>query len=391
MALVNDNSQFAGGKGGNLNFAGTNFTADANLDAAQRKGNGVDGKNSAWVATIYSKKVLKYFRTASVVEAITNNDYYGEISAYGDSVQIIKEPKMNIVDYARGQKLTSQAIDSDSMTLVLDQAKAFQFQVDDIEEKISHVNWQSLATDAASYDLKNNYDKSILNFMAEQVLPANIITTKAGETAAAAKSTGAEALKAIAAAKANVLQLVSKEEDADFDTKMTPLDLLNRFNLKLDIAEVPEEGRWVVVDPAFIEIAMRMDSNLMNRDFNDGAASIKNGLVSVSPIRGLKMYKTNNTPKLVVDAINTDAKKAEFPGVTLARPNTDTKLKDSGRVILAGHMTAVATANAIVKTETLRSQESFGDIVRGLHVYGRGVVRPESLTAATVTYVAPGA
>lgn len=382
MALTSNNSQFAGGKQANLNFAGTNFTADSSLDAPQRKGQGVDAANSAWIATIYSKKVLKYFRTASVVEAITNNDYYGEIANYGDSVIIIKEPKMNIVDYARGQKLTSQAIDSDSMTLVLDQAKAFQFQVDDIEEKLSHVNWQSLATDAASYDLKNNYDKSILNWMAEQVLGKNIVTTSAG-MAAVANDTGAAALKKIAAAKANVLQLVSKEDAADFDTKMTPLDLLNKFNLMLDLQEVPEEGRWVVVDPAFLELAMRMDSNLMNRDFNDGAASIRNGLVSVSPIRGLKMYKTNNAPKLVVTATE--------PGVSAARPNTDNKLKDEGRVILAGHMSAVATANAIVKTESFRSHESFGDVVRGLHVYGRGVVRQECLTAATVTYVTPAA
>ena len=376
MALVTDNSQFANGKGSNLNFAGTNFSADANLDAPQIKGNGVDGKNSSWVATIYSKKVLKYFRTASVVEAITNNDYYGEISNYGDSVIIIKEPKMNIVDYARGQKLTSQAIDSDSMTLVLDQAKAFQFQVDDIETKLSHVNWQSLATDAAAYDLKNSYDKDILDFIAMSVPTANIVTTPAGVTAMGDKK-GNEAYKAVAAAAPNVLQLKVKPSEAEVDagTALDPLDLMNKFNLKLDIAEVPEEGRWVVVDPAFLELAMRIDSNLLNRDTNADAVSIRNGLVAVSPIRGLKMYKTNNAPKLV----------------TTGRPNTDGKLNDTGRIIVAGHMTAVATANAIVKTESFRSHESFGDIVRGLHVYGRGVVRPECLTAATVTYVKPKA
>lgn len=390
MSLVNDNTQFSGGKSGNLNFAGTDFSADSSLNAPQRGGNGTQGKNSAWIPTIYSKKVLKIFRTASVVEAVTNNDYYGEISSYGDTVQIIKEPKMNIVDYARGQKLTSQAIDSDSMTLVLDQAKAFQFQVEDIEKKLSHIEWQSLAVDAASYDLKNNYDKSIFNWMAEQVLPANIVTSAAGETAIAAAVNGADAFKTIAAKGVNVLRLQTKPSEADFEAgkAMDPLDLLNRFNLKLDLAEVPEEGRWVVVDPGFLELAMRMDSNLMNRDFNDGAASIKNGLVRVSPIRGLKMYKTNNAPKLVVDAINTEAKKAEFPGVTVARPQTDAKLNDTGRIILAGHMTAVATANAIVKTESFRSHEGFADVVRGLHVYGRGVVRTESLVAAAVTYKA---
>lgn len=390
MALVNNNTQFAGGKADNLNFAGTDFSADSTLNAPQRGGNGKQTANSAWIPTIYSKKVQKYFRTASVVEAITNNDYYGEISAYGDSVQIIKEPKMNIVDYARGEKLTSQAIDSDSMTLVLDQAKAFQFQVEDIEKKLSHIEWQSLAVDAASYDLKNNYDKSVLNFMAESVVPANIIASAAGETAIAAKTSGKEAFKTIAATGANVLRLQTKPSDADFEAgkAMDPLDLLNRFNLKLDIAEVPEEGRWVVVDPAFLELAMRMDSNLMNRDFNDGAASIKNGLVRVSPIRGLKMYKTNNAPQLAVPGISTTAQKRQFPGVTVARPQTDAKLNDTGRIILAGHMTAVATANAIVKTESFRSHEGFADIVRGLHVYGRGVVREESLVAAAVTYKA---
>lgn len=377
MSLVSDNGQFANGKSANLNFAGTNFVANPNLDAPRVKGNGVDGKNSSWIATIYSKKVLQYFRTASVVEAITNNDYYGEISNYGDSVIIIKEPKMNIVDYARGQKLTSQAIDSDSMTLVLDQAKAFQFRVDDIETKLSHVNWQSLATDAAAYDLKNSYDKDILEFIALAVKPENVITTPAGVAVATGK-TGNAMYNAIVAAKANVLQLKTNPSEAEVDagTALDPLDLLNKFNLKLDIAEVPEEGRWVVVDPAFLELAMRIDSNMLNRDTNSDVASIRNGLVAVSPIRGLKMYKTNNAPKLV------DA--------TRSRPSVvGTKLADTGRIIIAGHMTAVATANAIVKTETLRSHESFGDIVRGLHVFGRGIVRSECLCSATVTYMKP--
>lgn len=374
MALVNTNAQFAGGKAANLNFAGTNFSADTSLDAPQTQGRGVDAANSSWIATIYSKKVLKFFRTASVVEAITNNDYYGEIANYGDSVVILKEPRINVVDYSRGKKLSSQAIDSDSMTLVLDQAKAFQFQVDDIEKKLSHVNWQSLATESAAYELKNDYDRSVLEFMAEAVLPKNIVASTAGMAAIASASTGAAALATIAATGANVLQIKATPTETELSSgkAMDPLDLMNKFNLLLDIAEVPEEGRWIVVDPEFLEVAMRIDSKLLNRDFNDGSASVKNGLVAVNPIRGLRMYKTNNAPKLV----------------TAGRPQSDTKLADAGRVILAGHMSAVATASAIVKTEVLRSHESFGDIVRGLHVYGRGVVRSESLCAAAVTYKA---
>lgn len=375
MALLDNNSQFAGGAPQEQNFAGTSFVAGAQ-SGPQRIGNGADAANSAWIATIYSKKVLNFFRTESVVEAITNNDYYGEISNFGDSVIVIKEPRISIIDYARGDTLTSQALDSDSFTLVLDQARAFQFQVDDIEEKLSHVNWQSLATSSAAYEIKNDYDKEVLEFMATNVAQGNIIASATGEVAIAAQS-GAVAMATLAATGANVLVVKPTASEAEIEagTHQNPLDLLNKFNLRLDLAEVPEEMRWVVVDPQFVELLMRQDSNVLNRDFNGGMKDLKDGLprngkMALSPVRGLMLHKTNNLPRLV----------------TATRPQTDGKLNDLGRILLAGHISAVATASAIVKTEVIRSQTTFADIVRGLHVYGRGVVRPESLVAAAVTY-----
>jgi hypothetical protein len=302
--------------------------------------------------------------------------YYGEIANYGDSVIVIKEPKVSVVDYARGDTLDSQALDSDSFNLVLDQAKAFQFQVDDIEEKLSHINWQALATNSATYSLKNDYDQEVLEFIAQNVGLGQIIASAAGETAIAAQA-GQVAFATLAATAANVLivKVTATVAEIDAGTHQNPLDLLNKFNLKLDLAEVPEEARWVVVDPEFVELLMRQDSNVLNRDFNGGGDDIKaglgkNGLMSIAPIRGLYLHKTINTPKLVATG----------------RPQTDGLLKDNGRIILAGHISAVATASAIVKTEVIRSTTTFSDIVRGLHVYGRGVVRSESLVAAAVTY-----
>lgn len=375
MALVSDNSQFAGGAPQEQNFAGTDFSAGSQ-SGPQTQGLGVDAANSNWIATIYSKKVLNFFRTASVVEGITNNDYYGEIANYGDSVIIIKEPKVSVVDYARGDTLESQALDSDSFTLVLDQAKAFQFQVDDIEDKLSHINWQSLATNSAVYSLKNDYDKSVLEFMAQNVGQGQIIASAAGETAIAAEA-GQTAFQTLAATAANVLvvKVGATEAEIAAGTHQNPLDLLNKFNLRLDLQEVPEEQRWVVVDPEFVELLMRQDSNVLNRDYNGGMKDLKdglgkNGLMSMSPIRGLMLHKTINAPRLV----------------TATRPQTDSNLNDLGRILLAGHLSAVATASAIVKTEVIRSTSTFADIVRGLHVYGRGVVRSESLVAAAVTY-----
>ena len=64
--------------------------------------------NGVFSPTIYSKKVQKTYRKKSVIEAITNSDYFGEISAFGDTVKIIKEPEISIVSYSRGAKVVPQ-------------------------------------------------------------------------------------------------------------------------------------------------------------------------------------------------------------------------------------------------------------------------------------------
>ena len=49
---------------------------------------------------------------------------------------------------------------------------------------------------------------------------------------------------------------------------------------------------------------------------------------------------------------------------------------------IAGHMSSTATAQTITSTEVLRDPDSFGDIVRGLHVYGAKVLRAGALVSA---------
>ena len=99
-----------------------------------------------WLPSIYSQKVLKYFRRSSVVEGITNTDYAGEIENYGDTVRIIKEPTISVSSYTKGSQTNLQNLADDQTTLVVDTANYFAFKVDDIEERQSHVNWESLAT-----------------------------------------------------------------------------------------------------------------------------------------------------------------------------------------------------------------------------------------------------
>ena len=303
--------------------------------------NSVAGQtNSFFLPSVYSKKVLNFFRKASVVEAITNTDYAGEISAYGDSVKIIKEPVISVSDYTRGSDTTDTKLTDQEITLVVDSAKAFKFIVDDIETNMSHVNFKEVASSSAAYALKDAYDAAVLATMFAGVSasgPDHIIG------ADAAAGTGG-----VAETTASVDLLGSDGTGVD------AIDLMARMARLLDDQNVPEEGRWFVAPPSFYEELSQSGSKLLSVDFNAGQGSIRNGLVSSGKLRGFDMYKSNNIA---------------------ATSNATGK-------VMAGHMSSTATANTILSTEVLRDPTSFGDIVRGLHVYGAKVLRDDALCSA---------
>jgi hypothetical protein len=309
-------------------------------DTGANFGNSVSGQaNSFFLPSIYSKKVLNFFRKSSVVEAITNTDYAGEISAYGDSVKIIKEPVISVSDYTRGSDTTPTKLTDQELTLVVDSAKAFKFIVDDIETKMSHVNFKEVASSSAAYALKDSFDAAVIANMFSGLSatgPDHVL--------------GADSATALAA---NVYDGAGSV-DIGLTSETDPLNLMARMARLLDEQNVPEEGRWFVAGPDFYEQLGQSSSKLLSVDFNAGQGSIRNGLVSSGKLRGFDMYKSNNI------AATTNA---------------------TGKV-LAGHISSTATAQTIISTEVLRDPSSFGDIVRGLHVYGSKVLRDEALVGA---------
>jgi len=317
--------------------------------------------SGAFSPTIFSQRVLMFFRTSSVVEGITNNDYYGELASFGDSVRIILEPIITVSAYTRGATVAHEALADNEVTIEISKANKFAFKVDDIEDKLSHVNWESLATGSATYALKNSYDKEVLQFMATGAQAGNIVN---GGTHSTAQDTD------------NAITLGFGADETD------PLNLLSLLALKLDEAEVPEEGRYVVVSPKFMELLARTDSKLLSTDYNQGEGGLKNGLAMSGMLRGFKVYKTNNSPKYTADSTPAAPDTADGP-TTIGGGNDDGV---AGDVIIAGHMSAVATVSCLDKVEKLRSETTFADIVRGLHVYGRAIIRPESLAVAYVIY-----
>tara|TARA_B100000780_G_scaffold260080_1_gene211550 strand:- start:3491 stop:4480 length:990 start_codon:yes stop_codon:yes gene_type:complete len=304
-------------------------------------GNSVSGQNNSFfLPKVYSKKVLNFFRKSSVCEAITNTDYAGDITSFGDSVKIIKEPVITVVNYERGADVTKTALTDQETTLVVDTANAFKFIVDDIETSMSHVNFKEVAASSAAYALRDAFDAGVIAKMIAGVSassPNHILGSDNATDLAAGTFDGTGNL------------------DIGFGTnEHDPLDLMAYMARLLDEQDVPEEGRWFLAPPSFYEQLGQSSSKLMSVDFNAGQGSIRNGLVSTGKLRGFDMYKSNN----------------------IATPSNA-----AGQVV-CGHISSTATAQTITSTEVIRDPDSFGDICRGLHVYGAKVLRPEAMVSA---------
>jgi hypothetical protein len=293
-------------------------------------GLGVSGQtNGFFIPEIYSKKVQIALRKAAVAEAVCNTDYMGEISSFGDTVNIIKEPQIAVADYTRGLAVTSTDLTDQELVLTVDQAKSFSFKIDDLEKRFSHVNFQAIASDNAAYALRDAMDSNIL------------AAISAGATATTGMGT------------------TSTPIDIGFGSgEVDPLNQMSLAAKELDEANAPEDGRWFVAAPEWYNQLSNSASKLLSVDFNAGQGSIRNGLVASGLLRGFSMYKSNNLPT------------NDLSGATPAGSATAPEA-------LFGHMSSTAAASSMNKVETVRDTGTFSDIVRGLMVWGRKVLRPE--------------
>ena len=340
--------------------------------------------NGNFSPVIYSKQVQLAFRKASITEQITNSDYFGEIANMGDNVKIIKEPEITVKAYARGTTITPQDLDDEDFNLTIDKANYFAFKVDDIEEAHSHVNFQQLASDRAAYRLADQFDQDVLGYLSgfkQSALHSNADTVNDTVNGAVAVSTAGtdELLSTMkldasdftdgsgTAGSANAGIAIQPRMPGATDATPAagdtfPLTLIARMARLLDQQNVDTNGRWLVLDPVFIEVLKDEDSRLFNADF--GGSGLQNGLI-LNNVHGFKVYMSNNLP-------------SAGTGSSFAGANSTSNFG----VIVAGHESAVATAEQINKTETYRDPDSFADIVRGMHLYGRKILRPEAIVTA---------
>ena len=331
---------------------------------------------------MYSKQAQIALRKASVVSAITNNSYFGDIANQGDVVRIQKEPDVTVNALQRHTGITVEKLADTDFQLTIDKANYFAFKMDDIEEQFSHVDFVSLAADRAAYKMADSIDADILNYMTG-TNPANGQYSTA-VSGTAQHPTGSEINGEFLKVNqldmsdlSNITTSASSSTTGDSiplsprlpgatsrgTTTASPLQLIARMARQLDTGTVDSRGRYLVVDPIFMEMLKDEDSRLLNSDF--GGGGLQNGLVAGN-IHGFKVYVSNNMPS--------DGTGPGTSGVTAQ--------DDNFGIILAGQEEAVATAEQVSKVENYRDPDSFADIVRGMHLYGRKILRPEALVTA---------
>jgi hypothetical protein len=252
---------------------------------------------------------------------VVNHDYEGQIQQAGDTVHISSVGGVTIGDYT-GADITYDEITDAGTTLVVDQQKYFAKKLDDVDRA------QSLNGGAVMAQIMSNAAYSLAD-VADQYV-AGLYTQ---------------------VSSANVLTAVTS-----FATAGQAYDTLVDLDVALDEANVPTEGRYVIVPPWYYGL-LQKDPNFINANKSaDGGQALRNGVVGRAA--GFDVMESNNC----------------------AQPSAGTTY-----VVQAGVTAAISFANQIVKTEALRDQNAFKDLVRGLHVYGAKVVYPDALACVTCT------
>ena len=253
--------------------------------------------------------------------SVINRDYQGEIARYGDTVRINAIGGVNVQDYVKNTDFTErQVLSSAQQALVIDQAKMFNFEIDDIDEAQNNPSVMGAAMREAAFSLGNVADQFLSSEMASE-LPV-------GGTA-----------------NGNYLG------DVNITTDGLVYEALVDMARVLDENNAPPAGRWAVVNP-LVYAELLKDARFTSFGTEVNRATIRSR--AVGSIAGFTILVSNQTP-----------------------------LDGTDPVVLGGSTMATTFAQQISTVEAYRPENRFTDAVKGLHLYGSKVVRPELLTGFT--------
>lgn len=291
-----------------------------------------------FIPEIWSGKLIENFYDATVLAAISNTDYEGEIRQFGDTVNIRTTPEITIRDYVKGQTLTVENPDKPKIQLVIDKGEYFACVEDDVDGVQSDINMMDTWTKDASERMKIKIDQRVLT----DLLPGVSALNKGG-------SAGEKSESFDLGTTGSPVTL-----DKDNTSEKAVVDHLVDMGTVLDEANVPETNRFVVIPAKMAGLIKK--SELKDASLSgDNTSILRNGRLGM--IDRFTVYVSHNLKQ------------------------------DAGKFhLVAGHNMGFTFASQMTNMESIRSESTFGDIIRGLQVYGYKVVKPEALLESVVDF-----
>lgn len=313
-----------------------------------------------FIPSVWSAKLNAKFYASTVFGEIANTNWQGEISAMGDKVIIHTAPTITVTDYVvGGTGLAYQVPQAEVQEMVIDKAKAFAFQINDVLDYQAKPNLLDMFSADAGEQMKIAIDSTVLY---------NTIFGAAGanQGASAGAKSGAYNL---GTAGAPIAINATTGDAANVLTKILQMSSV------LDEQNVPESDRFLLIDPA--TRALLMNTSLGQAQFmGDSSSIVRNGKIGM--IDRFTVYVTNQLPYAAANATVWTSglgNEASLPATTNAAKR---------RVIVGGHKSGLTFASQITKMETIRNPTDFGDYIRSLNVFGYKVVKPEALVVTIV-------
>lgn len=205
-----------------------------------------------FIPRIWSARLLQNLHKAHVLAEVANTDYEGEISSYGDTVKINAIGPVTVRDYEKGDtSIDRDELDDAQTILTIDQAKYFNFSIDDIDTAQQRPKVMDEAMREAAYALADQSDQ----FLANMAKEADEIIDE-GETQA---------------------------EDV--------YPQLVEINQELDEKNVPRGDRWIVVAPWY------MGKMVLAKIFEQQGSFAADDIEQegyVGSALGLNVYMSNN-------------------------------------------------------------------------------------------------
>jgi hypothetical protein len=302
---------------------------------------------TGFIPEIWSGKLVEKFYASTVLAAISNTDYEGEIKNKGDRVKIRTKPTITIHTYDADGLLGLDRPTGGTVELYISTGKYFSLILDDVMEVQSDLNVLSMWSDDAAQQLKISVDSDVLAGIAGQMAAVN-------QGVAAGAITGAINL----GVQGTPLTVVGRNPGAG---QVELLDVLMRLGQALDEQNIPEVGRWVVM-PAWAGRQIKQSELRQAYLSGDSVSMLRNGRLGM--VDRFTIYISNLLPNNATDSAAFNS--GEWP-------------------IYAGHAHGLTFASQISKVETLRSELTFGQVLRGLQVYGYQIVDGKALCQAQVT------